>query len=85
MLAMFLQANVANTESKEFIRALTTAAIEYCIENGKLVEQLFMDRVNDLLRKYVDGKEDRELEVLYAVQWIVKRMEYPTGEIEQFV
>lgn len=75
-----MQANVASTESKEFIRALTTAAIEYCIENAKLSEELFVNRANDLLRKYIDGKGERELEVLYAVQYICKRLDFPQGK-----
>lgn len=79
MIHEWIQANVADTESKEFIRALTTAVIEFCLENKKLNENLFVNRANDLLRKYIDGKGDRELQVLYAVQNICKHLEYPQG------
>ncbi|XP_063706993.1 eukaryotic translation initiation factor 4 gamma 1-like isoform X2 [Culicoides brevitarsis] len=78
----WIQANVQNTESKEFMRALTAATVGFCIEGGKLNEDLFSTRC-DLLRKYIDCKGERELEVLYAVQNVCKSLEYPGGLLLQ--
>lgn len=83
-----LQTNVADTNSSSFIRALTTATIEYCIEQTgsntyKFNEEPHFNEVGDILRYHLDGvanrPENKEVEALYAIQGIIRRLEIPKG------
>lgn len=67
---------------------MTTAAIEYCLTVGKTppIDENKMEQIRDLLTRYIDSIEDREIEALYAVQAKCKELEYPSGMlIENFL
>lgn len=86
MLTINFQANVADTNSKEFIQGLITASINYCIVKSsqnhyKFNEELFSSSVAELLRVYLDTKEERELEALHAIQKIVYGLEFPQSKL----
>lgn len=77
----------AQTKKPPFIRALVTAVAENAITmhhdgNGELKEEL-VKTYTDLLQKYLNHDEDRELQALYALQALVNRLEHPKGILVQ--
>nr|XP_050051080.1 eukaryotic translation initiation factor 4 gamma 1-like isoform X2 [Dermacentor andersoni] len=73
----------AQTKKPPFIRALVTAVAENAITllgdgNAELKEDL-IKTYSDLLQKYLNHDEERELQALYALQALVNRLEHPKG------
>jgi len=62
--------------SSEFIRTLTTVVLEHCINKTKL-DTAKIEKWHMLLQRYIQGKAERELQALYAVQLLVERMQHP--------
>jgi len=64
---------------KQFIRALVTAVCRSCFDaNSKLDPQLFKNR-SSILTKFINRKEEFELESLYAIQALDHRMQHQPG------
>lgn len=63
--------------SKLFIRALAIQLIKSCYSD-KLDTTEFQKR-KDILIKYINKREDIELEVLYAIQALDHRLQHPAG------
>ncbi|XP_076358075.1 eukaryotic translation initiation factor 4 gamma 3-like isoform X2 [Tachypleus tridentatus] len=67
-------------KSSQFIRALTTALVESAIEgegnNCRFNSSAVSDRLS-ILKKYLDNKENLELEALYGLQALVNRLQHP--------
>ncbi|XP_065095481.1 eukaryotic translation initiation factor 4 gamma 3-like isoform X3 [Ochlerotatus camptorhynchus] len=64
--------------SDEFIRTLTKAVIEHCIDDGKTKLNLQeIQKWHQILQKYIDSKPERELQALYAIQRLVVELEHP--------
>lgn len=63
--------------SKEFIRTLTRAVMEHCIENGTKLNPIELQKVLLVLQKYIDNKGERELQAMYAIQRLVVELEHP--------
>ncbi|XP_077509669.1 eukaryotic translation initiation factor 4 gamma 3-like isoform X6 [Amblyomma americanum] len=77
----------AQTKNPPFIRALVTAVAENAITmnrdgSGELKEDL-IKAYGDLLQKYLNHDEERELQALYALQALVNRLEHPKGILVQ--
>ena len=71
-------------QSKAFIRALVTAVCRSCLDaNSKLDPHLFKNR-SSILTKYINRKEEFELESLYAIQALDHRMQHQPGNIFTF-
>lgn len=68
---------------KHFIRALTTAVVDYALAPT-------MTRLNDnrfkqgiiLLNRYIDNSERHEVECLFAIQILINKLEHPSGKFE---
>ncbi|XP_022249627.1 eukaryotic translation initiation factor 4 gamma 3-like isoform X2 [Limulus polyphemus] len=69
-------------KNSQFIRALTTAVVESAIEgegnNCRFNNSAVSDRLS-IFKKYLDNKEDLELQALYGLQALVNRLEHPKG------
>lgn len=63
--------------SKEFIRTLTKAVIEHCIDKKTKLNISEIQRWHQILQKYIDSKAERELEAMYAIQRLVVELEHP--------
>lgn len=63
--------------SKEFIRTLTKAVIEHCIDNKTKLNISEIQKWHQILTKYIDSKAERELEAMYAIQRLVVELEHP--------
>lgn len=63
--------------SNEFIRTLTRAVIEHCIDNKTKLNIPEMGKCHQILQKYIDNKAERELQALYAIQRLVVELEHP--------
>ncbi|XP_067006474.2 eukaryotic translation initiation factor 4 gamma 1 isoform X2 [Anabrus simplex] len=78
----WIGANVGDRVSEpRFIRALMTAICETAVTqspNWKLRDEVLIQR-SRFFKKYVDNKEELELQCLYAVQAFVHRLEHPQG------
>ncbi|KAL3185749.1 hypothetical protein MRX96_028650 [Rhipicephalus microplus] len=81
----WIESNLGEAQTKKppFIRALVTAVAENAITllgdgNAELKEDL-MKTYTDLLQKYLNHDEERELQALYALQALVNRLEHPKG------
>ncbi|XP_075745489.1 eukaryotic translation initiation factor 4 gamma 1-like isoform X8 [Rhipicephalus microplus] len=81
----WIESNLGDAQTKKppFIRALVTAVAENAITllgdgNAELKEDL-MKTYTDLLQKYLNHDEERELQALYALQALVNRLEHPKG------
>lgn len=72
-----------HTKKPQFIRALVTVVAENAItinDDGNVT--LKDDQIKgyiDLLQKYLDHKEEHELQALYGLQALVNRLEHPKG------
>ncbi|XP_039967649.1 eukaryotic translation initiation factor 4 gamma 3 isoform X1 [Bactrocera tryoni] len=68
---------------KQFIRSLATKLCDFAIsyrENSyKLEVNCFQKVCIPVLQRYIDSKEEFELECLYAMQLLVARLEHPRG------
>ncbi|XP_037925471.1 eukaryotic translation initiation factor 4 gamma 3 isoform X2 [Hermetia illucens] len=82
----YLNGNEDNID-KQFIRALTTTvcnfAIKYINKNYKLDRKTFSDVCIPLLHRYIDSKEELELECLFAIQVLILRLEHPGGLLSE--
>lgn len=63
--------------SDDFIRALTRAVIEHCIDGNTKLNHGEMLKWHQILQKYIDSKPARELQALYAIQRLVVELEHP--------
>lgn len=75
----YINGNIADVD-KAFIRGLTTTLASFAIKdssNYKLDGACFQKKCIPVLIRYIDSKEDRELECLYALQLLVHRLEHP--------
>ncbi|XP_067951564.1 eukaryotic translation initiation factor 4 gamma 3-like [Watersipora subatra] len=61
-----------------FIGSLTTSVVQSCISNGSLNESKFKSRI-PLLSKYYDGKANRELAALSALENLVAKLQHPAN------
>lgn len=65
--------------NKDFIRLLTTTITEHSLHPSlKLNEEAFKKNLN-ILKHYVEDNEEKSLEVLFGVQTLGDRLEYPLG------
>ncbi|KAL1413854.1 hypothetical protein MTO96_007908 [Rhipicephalus appendiculatus] len=85
----WIESNLGDAQTKKppFIRALVTAVAENAITllgdgNAELKEDL-IKTYTDLLQKYLNHDEERELQALYALQALVNRLEHPKGILVQ--
>lgn len=72
--------NFVGTEretSDEFIRTLTKAVIEHCIDGKTKLNQQEIQKWHQILQKYIDNKGERELQAMYAIQRLVVELEHP--------
>ncbi|PSN41963.1 hypothetical protein C0J52_06437, partial [Blattella germanica] len=79
----WISANVGDkVKEPEFIRALMTAICRSAIGSQKSMWKLndthFLQQ-QKLVMKYVDNKEELELQCLYAVQSLIHELEHPQG------
>lgn len=63
--------------SNEFIRTLTKAVLEHCIDNKTKLNVTEFTKWFPILQKYIDGKPERELQAMYAIQRLVVELEHP--------
>lgn len=63
--------------SDEFIRTLTKAVIEHCIDSKTKLNIQELQTVHQILQKYFDNKPERELQAMYAIQRLVVELEHP--------
>lgn len=63
--------------SDEFIRTLTKAVIEHCIDNKTKLNVPEITKWHQILQKYIDSKPERELQAMYAIQRLVVELEHP--------
>lgn len=63
--------------SNEFIRTLTKAVIEHCIDNKTKLNVQEITKWHQILQKYIDNKPERELQAMYAIQRLVVELEHP--------
>ncbi|XP_067950382.1 eukaryotic translation initiation factor 4 gamma 3-like [Watersipora subatra] len=61
-----------------FIGSLTTSVVQSCIANGSLDESKFKSRI-PLLSKYYNGKANRELAALSALENLVAKLQHPAN------
>ncbi|XP_060516621.1 eukaryotic translation initiation factor 4 gamma 1 isoform X2 [Cylas formicarius] len=75
----WISANVGErVKENKFIRVLATAIFENSIQKNKLVADV-LQRHTKLIHKYVDNNSNLELQCLYALQELVRKLEYPQG------
>lgn len=63
--------------SDEFIRTLTKAVIEHCIDSKTKLNVPEIAKWHQILQKYIDSKPERELQAMYAIQRLVVELEHP--------
>lgn len=63
--------------SDEFIRTLTKAMMEHCIDGKTKLNLMEIEKWHQILQKYIDSKPERELQALYAIQRLVVELEHP--------
>lgn len=72
---------------KQFIRELTTTLCKNAIlhenNNYKLNKNKFQEVCIPVLQRYVDSKDERELECLYAIQLLINKLEHPSGVLSE--
>ncbi|XP_018796557.1 PREDICTED: eukaryotic translation initiation factor 4 gamma 3 isoform X4 [Bactrocera latifrons] len=78
----YINGNIVDID-KQFIRSLATKLCDFAIsyrENSyKLEVNCFQKVCIPVLQRYIDSKEEFELECLYAMQLLVARLEHPRG------
>uniref|UniRef100_A0A1A9V1R6 W2 domain-containing protein n=1 Tax=Glossina austeni TaxID=7395 RepID=A0A1A9V1R6_GLOAU len=75
----YINGNIVDVD-KTFIRGLTTTLASFAIKdssNYKLDAPCFQKKCIPVLIRYIDSKEERELECLYALQLLVHSLEHP--------
>jgi hypothetical protein len=88
-----LQANVKSTTDKDFIRTLTTAILEYCIDSDNKLKAEKMEKCSPLLENFIPGTNESsdhpphfaEMECICAVQRLLIDLQHPPGKILVFV
>ncbi|KAB7504986.1 Eukaryotic translation initiation factor 4 gamma 3 [Armadillidium nasatum] len=80
----------SKTNTKTFIRALTTALIESLLlrtdGNSYVTIEDFSDKLKEkgkFIRKYVDNNQDLELACIYAMQALCVECQHPPGLLEK--
>ncbi|XP_028901382.1 eukaryotic translation initiation factor 4 gamma 3 isoform X2 [Zeugodacus cucurbitae] len=78
----YINGNIVDID-KHFIRSLATKlcdfAISYRDNSYKLETDCFQKVCIPVLQRYIDSKEEFELECLYSMQLLVARLEHPRG------
>ncbi|XP_034238219.1 eukaryotic translation initiation factor 4 gamma 1-like isoform X2 [Thrips palmi] len=82
----WIKSNVGDrTNEPAFIRALMTAICRNCLQEAQPSNKLTLNEEklsqDKLLQRYLENKEDLELQCLYAVQALVTQLEHPQGLI----
>ncbi|XP_017051337.1 eukaryotic translation initiation factor 4 gamma 3 isoform X2 [Drosophila ficusphila] len=74
---------------KLFIRGLTEALSNFSIlykdHSYKLESEIFQKLCIPVLQRYIDSKEDHQLECLYALQLLVHGLEHPRGLLSELI
>ncbi|CAH1183097.1 unnamed protein product [Phaedon cochleariae] len=85
-ISNWITANVGDrVKENKFIRSLSTAIFQDSIDEEKkckLNKERLAQHIT-LLIKYVDHREEYELQCLYALQALINRMEHPSGLLLQ--
>ncbi|XP_065364340.1 eukaryotic translation initiation factor 4 gamma 3-like [Calliphora vicina] len=77
----YINGNIVDVD-KTFIKSLTTTLTSFAIKdsnNYSLDLPCFQKMCIPVLLRYLDNKEDLELECLYAIQLLVHNLEHPRG------
>ncbi|KAM7341427.1 eukaryotic translation initiation factor 4G1 isoform 1-T2 [Cochliomyia hominivorax] len=76
----YINGNIVKAD-KTFIKNLTTILTSFAIKDPKLSLDIpcFQKICIPVLLRYLDNKEDLELECLYAIQLLVHSLEHPRG------
>ena len=69
-------------QTKQFVRAISTAVCRCCIVDTKFNKELFLKR-SQILGKYIARNNDFELEALFAIQVLDHKLQHPKGKILQ--
>jgi len=73
--------DVPDPKASSFIRTLVCQVHEACIDNSGSGFKLNEDRLKSLgipvLKRYLDGDKEREVQGLYSLQALVNRLEHP--------
>lgn len=65
-----------------FVRALTTAVVEHSlVKSAKpvTVNERNLKAGTILLQRYIETKDDLEMECLFAIQLLMNKLEHPYG------
>lgn len=85
---IFFQANIIRDDDNQYIRALSTAIFEFFIkpykQSYKLDNQSF-EHYAPLLSRYIDNKEECELNCLYSLQKVIHLFEHPQGKYYKII
>lgn len=78
------QSNVPKID-KHFIRALTTVVLHTSLKPGtyRVIDDIFNNGVL-VMNRYIQNKEQNELECLFALQILMNNLEYPSGKSLKF-
>lgn len=71
------------TINKQSIRLLTQTLIQAACsgtKTGHILEDEILSRSIDILKGYIDQKQDLQLESLYAIQLLSNELEHPSGK-----
>lgn len=69
-------------DNVEFIRSLTAVILDNCVEKtseGFSVDKSKLEIATPLLINFTDGKMDREIHCLYAINAKLVELEHPVG------
>lgn len=89
VITSWINANVAiDSSDKQYIRSISNAVFEHCIQPHKQsykLDQEALERYAQLLSRYIDNKENSELQCLYSLQNVIHRFEHPQGILRSIV
>lgn len=89
VITSWIDANAAiDSPDKQYIRSLSNAVFEFCIKPFKSsykLDQEALERYAPLLSRYIDNKENSELQCLYSLQNVIHRFEHPQGILRSIV
>ncbi|XP_059609869.1 eukaryotic translation initiation factor 4 gamma 3 [Phlebotomus argentipes] len=74
----WITANVGAID-KNFIRILTTVVIESCLYPNYKVNGPLLETQCRLLTRYIENKEEFEMQCLFAIQKLIFKLEHPYG------
>lgn len=76
------QEHVKDPDDCEFLRSLTTVFLDVCLEKtleSYIVNKSKLETASILLSNLCDGKTDREIHCLYAINGKLVELEHPVG------